>query len=58
MTAKSPDAHAYIDIDMSSKKTKRVDAVGIEPTTFHMCEDAKRLKMLLVECSDETGFER
>ena len=40
------------------KKTKRVDAVGIEPTTFHMCEDAKRLKMLLVECSDETGFER
>ena len=28
-----------------SKQTqsKRVDAVGIEPTTFHMCEDAKRL---------------
>ena len=33
--------------------TKRVDAVGIEPTTFHMCEDAKRLKTLLVECSVE-----
>ena len=34
------------------KKEKRMDAVGIEPTTFHMCEDAKRLKLLLVECSD------
>ena len=35
-----------------------MDAVGIEPTTFHMCEDAKRLETLLVECSDKTGFER
>ena len=38
---------------MRGKKTKRVDAVGIEPTTFHMCEDAKRLKSLLVRSSDE-----
>ena len=29
------------------KKPKNLDSVGIEPTTFHMCEDAKRLKMLL-----------
>ena len=38
-----------------SKQTqsKRVDAVGIEPTTFHMCEDAKRLKPLLVRSSEE-----
>ena len=28
--------------------SKRMDAVGIEPTTFHMCEDAKRLETLLV----------
>ena len=39
-------------VTIDQNKTKRVDAVGIEPTTFHMCEDAKRksypLKMLLV----------
>jgi hypothetical protein len=31
---------------------EKVDAVGIEPTTFHMCEDAKRLIALLVRSSD------
>jgi hypothetical protein len=34
---------ADVQKDATAKEGKRVDAVGIEPTTFHMCVDAKRL---------------
>jgi hypothetical protein len=43
----------YVSNIIPTKTSKRVDAVGIEPTTFHMCEDAKRLNAVLVQCSAE-----
>jgi hypothetical protein len=38
-----PPTLDQIDIWIEQKKCKRLDAVGIEPTTFHIIDDAKRL---------------
>lgn len=37
------------------KKSKKMDAVGIEPTTFHIIVDAKRLITVLVILLDRDG---